>query len=348
MDEASVIKLGLRYRRTSLTDKTKLKESASRRKTFAAALQQFEEQMNAAKVVSAATRPINLYYGLVQAGLAMTAAHASGTWTFDKHGLKVLDMQLDIPAVAVRSDGKGAFQAIADATGSRQLRDEVTLGAVWNSIPELAELPLEGAKGALAVEFLADSYTHVHGADTWSDDTTSSIEYLRASVWVNEQLPAPEDRRKWLEDFASTYPGLQGAALWGSVEEAFRETRPPRFVVELCWPAPRQGMQEEDIEEFFDAKAPAYRYLRDRFVRPSLEAKAVPPSPLMSWWLLLYSFSMLARYQPRKWAEALDIDKSSNAAALEYALDVALDVIPHLVLEGLDQTPVLLSKPLAL
>jgi hypothetical protein len=67
----------------------------------------------------------------------------------------------------------------------------------------------------------------------------------------------------------------------------------------------------------------------------------------MSWRLLLYSFSMLARYQPRKWSDALDVDKSPSAAAREYALDIALEVIPHLVLEGLDQEPMLLAKPMA-
>lgn len=61
----------------------------------------------------------------------------------------------------------------------------------------------------------------------------------------------------------------------------------------------------------------------------------------------LYSFSMLARYQPRKWSEALDVDKSKSAAALEYAMDIALEVVPHLVPEGLDQEPLLLAKPMA-
>ncbi|MEV7394602.1 MULTISPECIES: YaaC family protein [unclassified Streptomyces] len=68
----------------------------------------------------------------------------------------------------------------------------------------------------------------------------------------------------------------------------------------------------------------------------------------MPWWLILYSFSTLARYQPRKWSEALDVDKSPSAAALEYCLEIALEVNPHLVLEGLDQEPVLLAEPLAL
>ncbi|GHE09110.1 hypothetical protein [Streptomyces alanosinicus] len=68
----------------------------------------------------------------------------------------------------------------------------------------------------------------------------------------------------------------------------------------------------------------------------------------MSWWLLLYSFSMPARSQPRKCTGALDIYRSPDAAALEYALGMALEVIPHLVLEELHLRPVPLSKPLAL
>ncbi|MFE3638533.1 YaaC family protein [Streptomyces sp. NPDC059168] len=68
-----MVRLGLRHCCTSLVDETYLKDSSSRRRTFSAALQEFEEQMKAAEVVPATTRPINLYYGLVQAGLAMTA-----------------------------------------------------------------------------------------------------------------------------------------------------------------------------------------------------------------------------------------------------------------------------------
>ncbi|NUK49594.1 hypothetical protein HRW14_04655 [Streptomyces lunaelactis] len=348
MDGTTAIRVGLRHRRTSLTNKTKLKDSASRRKTFAAALQQFEEQMSAAKVVSAATRPINLYYGLVQAGLAMTAAHVPGTWTFNKHGLKILDMEPDIPDVAVRPDGVGAFQAVSDATGSERTTDSITIGSLWNSIPELTEAPLAGMRSDPAVTFIADSQTSVQGEVVrWSTNSAPPAEYLRASVCVNEEMPASADRKAWLAAFLPKYPGLHGAQLWGNEEDAFSEIRSRRFSVEFCWPATKRDMEKADIDGFFDSRAPAYRFNADRFLRPSFEPAKAPPTPLMSWWLILYSFSMLARYQPRKWSEALDVDKSSSAAALEYALDIALEVIPHLVLEGLDQEPLLLAKPMA-
>jgi YaaC-like protein len=65
------------------------------------------------------------------------------------------------------------------------------------------------------------------------------------------------------------------------------------------------------------------------------------------WWLLLYTFSMLARYQPRAWAKLLDLDqKDGPAALLRYALTEALNVIPHLVLEALDRQRSLLAKPM--
>ncbi|MFF3656604.1 YaaC family protein [Streptomyces olivochromogenes] len=120
-----------------------------------AALQQFEEQMKAAEVVSAATRPINLYYGLVQAGLAMTAAHTKGRWTFDKHGLKILDMKCGIPDITVHPEGVGAFQAVSEATGSDHMTDAVSVGALWNSFPELAEVPLDGTTAHPVIDFLA-------------------------------------------------------------------------------------------------------------------------------------------------------------------------------------------------
>ncbi|MEU7176153.1 hypothetical protein ABZ949_32250 [Micromonospora tulbaghiae] len=57
--------------------------------------------------------------------------------------------------------------------------------------------------------------------------------------------------------------------------------------------------------------------------------------------------SMLSRYHPREWAAALNIDEAPAAHRLEYCLDLALDVIPHLVMEALDGTPTLFTKPLA-
>jgi hypothetical protein len=76
-------------------------------------------------------------------------------------------------------------------------------------------------------------------------------------------------------------------------------------------------------------------------------AKNAPPSPLMTWWLLLYSCSILARYEPRRWAKLLNLDSSKVAAVLQYALEEALAAVPYLVLEVLDGEPRPLPKPMA-
>ncbi len=36
----------------------------------------------------------------------------------------------------------------------------------------------------------------------------------------------------------------------------------------------------------------------------------------MTWWLLLYSFSILARYEPRRWVKLLDRDSPKGIAVL--------------------------------
>lgn len=52
-------------------------KSESRRMLYAAALQQFEELMNAAGAVSAAARPLPLFYAMSQASRAVAAAQGA-------------------------------------------------------------------------------------------------------------------------------------------------------------------------------------------------------------------------------------------------------------------------------
>jgi hypothetical protein len=118
IDDVSMTWFRLRERRSSLRSRSRVGDSAGRRQTFAAAMQQFEEQFTAAKVVTAYTRPLNLYYGLAQAGMAIAAAQAPDPWSFSRHGLTLTDRSGDLAAMMVRHEGEGGFQKIAAATGS--------------------------------------------------------------------------------------------------------------------------------------------------------------------------------------------------------------------------------------
>src|SRR3954452_22686691 len=137
--------------------------------------------MKAAEVVSPATRPINLYYGLVQAGLAMTAAHAEGTWTFDKHGLKSPDMKCGIPDISVRPEGVGAFQAVSNATRSERITPRSGSAPCGTHFPNWRRSRSIGTANFVAVDLLADRDASVEEDDWSTDITTEAAEFLRAT-----------------------------------------------------------------------------------------------------------------------------------------------------------------------
>lgn len=314
-----LIRHGLRRRRTSLASSTLLSSSASRRGAFSAAMQQFEDLLAASAAVGSASRPITLYYATVQAGLAVAAAHKTDPWSFSRHGLKLHNPRTPVADIVVGPEGAGAFQFVAQATGSPVLHSPVPFGALWASLPDLMDAPLTPPSVARALIIQPD-WLAPNGA---------------ATVVVNSQNPGYESFADHLSKTLTAYPDIEGFAV---VPESYSEVRKGRWTAGLRW--------NRHID--FDEVAPAYRYNDDRFLRPSLDGQGNrPPSPFMTWWAMLYAFSMLSRYYPREWAAALNIDKSPVAHLLEYCLDLALDVIPHLVMEALDGTPILLAKPLA-
>jgi kynureninase len=59
--------------------------------------------------------------------------------------------------------------------------------------------------------------------------------------------------------------------------------------------------------------------------------------PLMAWWAVLHTLSMLARYQPAEWASYINVDTSQYAVAIERLLKAAIRVLPQLVAETIDR-----------
>ncbi|MEV6548758.1 hypothetical protein AB0M57_08590 [Streptomyces sp. NPDC051597] len=75
-----------------------------------------------------------------------------------------------------------------------------------------------------------------------------------------------------------------------------------------------------------------YRGPSDSYAFPALGSMTGPVHPLLAWWAVLFGLSILARYEPASWAEIIDIDSSSAANAVEYLLDQAIVVVPHMAL----------------
>jgi hypothetical protein len=89
--------------------------------------------------------------------------------------------------------------------------------------------------------------------------------------------------------------------------------------------------------------APEYRYRGHHWLRPAVGSQKDYLKPLCAWWVLLFGLSMVARYEPALWADALSINESDLAADLEALLDDAMLAIPQLVLEALKGEPFLVT-----
>ncbi len=339
LNDESMTWFRLHERRSSLHERSKLDETQARKQTFAAAMTQFEEQFTAAKAVTAATRPVNLYYGLTQAGMAIAAAHAPDPWSFDHHGLHLGDRNPGLADMLVEPKGAGGFQKVAAATGSPLITAPVNLGTLWASLPDLAEAgTLPGAAWRIPLMLTENTFRATRP---------------QATLYLPGEMPEEQDA--WMAAFHAMMADYPSAAGFGiPIEDGkiqITHSADRQWEVTLRWPAREAAgeMSKEELEAFFGKVAPEYRYRGDRFLRPSIDgAGGLPPSPLMTWWLLLYSFSILARYEPRRWVKLLDRDTSKGVAVLvRYALEEALTAVPQLVLEALDGKPSLLQKPLA-
>lgn len=57
----------------------------------------------------------------------------------------------------------------------------------------------------------------------------------------------------------------------------------------------------------------------------------MPAHPFLLWWALTFGLSMLARYEPKAWAERTSISSSADASPIEHLLNQALATLPELI-----------------
>jgi hypothetical protein len=311
---------------------------AARRRRYGSALQQFEELMAAARTCGPASRPLPLFYALRQAGQAITAAYqqAQGGQLQGGHGLTVPARSQTLDSIEVAPNGQGSFQAVADATGSPRITAAVSAAALWASLPEGAgELPPGSAHLAALVLF--------------PEDRTGPSAFLmltdRAVAWVfgfPETLGITANRIEFLRTHLGQYPTANG---WESLNPANPPvSRDPvaGWGARLQWRLPQaSGSAAERVEHLLAVVAPRYDRFSTGWIRPVVGSNHDNPSPLMTWWALLYALSMLARYYPDQWVKMLDLDHSPDAAPLMTILDDALVSGPRLVLGALRRSPYL-------
>lgn len=326
-----------RLRATRASPPGRASSTGARKRTYAAAMQQFEELMAAAKVVGVPARPLTLFYALSQAGRAIAAAHATEPWKLRGHGLRLQDENKPLLQRHIAPDGKAdaSFRRVAEATGSDVLEEPVTVSALCASLPELASNPdLCGANPrALFVKPIAQSLGPVL---TTNPNVDAYVFNLPAEV------ESATDLGLSLDAHLRNYPSAVG---W-TLPEQIRQFPPrdgwgPGVVVRWHVSAGMTSANETDRRARIREVAPQYRYVDQQWCRPSLTPGKML-TPLMTWWALLFALSMVARYEPDTWVNLLGVDESPLAVPLEGLLEGALGVVPHIVLDALQMTPLLL------
>jgi hypothetical protein len=280
-------------------------------------LQQFEELMKAAEETGYAARPLPLFYALSQAGQAVEAC--AGHNPPRNHGLSVgstagalLQVSVD-PSIGTTHSGR--FQSVSKAIASPPLKARVQLGALMASIPELApHVPPSGD----------DRWRHPIEILPVEHDGPGA--HWRNATWESYRLVFGErvETAAALEEVLLYYPEIKGRwkAPYGG-----------RDMLPLFWHADGHSHLESILLDD-GGKGPSgivASYREAYFLSPAVVSDDPPPCPLMTWWLITFGLSMLARYHPRLWVDALDIDASSEAVLLERCMEEALAVLPELV-----------------
>lgn len=200
-----------------------------------------------------------------------------------------------------------SFHRVAEATGSAVLQQPVTVGALCASLPDLAVVPeLCGAKPrALSVQPIAKSGGAVL---VMSRDVEAYVVNLPAAI------ATAEDTASALRDHLLGYPTVAGWALPDPLR-LFPPSDGWGAATVLRWRVSEdvQSPNEPDRQARMREVAPQYRHSDQQWCRP-----AVAPGTLLS------------------------IDHSELAVPLEGVLVDALEVVPHLVLDALQETPLLL------
>ncbi|MFF0898212.1 YaaC family protein [Streptomyces sp. NPDC003278] len=309
--------------------------SASRRKTYTAALEQAQQLFRAAAVVGPATSPILAFYGLSQAGRAITAAPRSlegEDWRLAAHGISSKGFHVPFPDIEIRTDPpgtQGSFVKVSEVLDSPVWeKDSLRLEDIWDLLPTNLHYPLT------ARDRLTPLYT--------SEGSIDEGDHSLLSVWVSN-IPdrvVKAGTREALDDFLTGYPAVAQHESYSNVGAAAL----PNYVrydhgggqLSMNWLMP------EGVGTGFDGMATMAErqahlrtmtrgYAGGRYFLPVLGSMKRDLHPLMAWWAVLYTLSMLARYDPAVWGKHINVDNSPHAVPIERLLERAINHLPVLI-----------------
>lgn len=338
MDDTAAVWDGIRATRSD--PPTAATRTPERRRTYVSALEQAEQMFRAASTVGPATCPLLVFYGLSQAGRAIAAAahSASGDdWKLLGHGITSKGLHADLPDVQIATGKAGdstSFTRLSDILGSPLWgKSTVALHKLWDCLPENRLHPLRedgpGRRTPLYIDHRS-MYSDPH--------PLASAPVCNIPPWV---LDAP-DSGKALNEYLVAFPGALDYESYSL--SRYDPQSPPNFTrysdgwgeLDVNWKVP--AGQERTLADRVAHLATMGRwYDGSLYFFPSLVPSQRGPHPLMAWWAVLHTLSMLARYQPAEWAAHIDVDVSRHAVPIERLLKRAIEVVPRLIAEAIDQ-----------
>jgi hypothetical protein len=329
-----------KLRRTRWSPPLAASADPARRQTYVFALEQAEQMFRAAITVGVATRPLQVFYGLNQAGRAIAAAAPALTgdaWELAGHGIRCDAATLRGPLPGIRLEagkagGRASFVRLSELLGSSSWDgpDSVTLSDLWDCLPGNRLHPLCDCGESRTTPLYVD-----HRSTFDEAHTLINVPVAHFPAWV---VNSP-DCRKALAAYLTRFPDVRPWDSYYSGEEAA-----PAFTVDadgwgelvMNWAHPdgRTGTADEHLG-YLQSMTRAYR--GELWLFPGAGGTGKSMHPLMAWWAVLFTLSMLARYQPAEWAAHVDVDASPHAVPIERLLACAISVIPELVAEAITQ-----------
>ena len=292
----------------------------TRRQTYGAALQQFDELLAAATTAGHASRPLPLFYALSQAGRAIVAAYGQ-SGTIGAHGLSEDRSGTSTnPLVRKARRSPASNDALTAICGALNCPDpfgspatRIELGAAWAALPEQnVFLPAWKPRWRPALRAFNDGVGYDAGRDR------------KMKLHVSTAAP----RRVFDQRL---YPAIPPGATFERTPAAQREivVFPELRVGTVSWP------QATSRKAPFDITYSPSR-TTDRWLLSAAPGSAEPFTPLTAWWVLLFGLSIFARYNPGLWMTTLNLDRAAGLALpLQLLLDQALEVVPQVIADAL-------------
>ncbi len=317
-------------------------------------MEQAEQLWRASEAVGPIASPLLLFYGLTQAGRAICAAGLPGSaWRpAESHGLEFeitlpsSGANLDLASVLVKPSGEGLVQQVARILDSPVLGGPATLSALLASIDKqllFTDLqvpdphPLEVSEWTKNLTTLGTTGTESLFLAPAPARFAANTERVPARAQNLEYTKIIPPTANAIAEWLAAYPTLHELGTPKEVigpEPSLDRSDRGEWVIKLIWNSGNSmaGVKQSDWTADHVDELYSYEWNgTSGVVLPAVDGNTKPHDLLVTWWLVLYCLSMLARYYPKEWTEMLDVDKSELAVPIEHVLSVAYSTVPDLI-----------------